>query len=199
MGPASLRGIKLARSRLKERNTSRLEVSLEYTPLWHRKTLRDSHSPTCSPAPSTRGATWAASSQKTRLARGAESPRLEAHMYTHRGSGARPGAIPLVAAETRLSRHQVFTVRLSHIQYVRAHAAPSMCSLRGRLAGAPKATLAARRTALAANRSCSSADKDHWGGTYMYIHIYMLGGRSACPLDASSFGRLKPQTLNPKP
>ena len=82
-------------------------------------------------------------------------------MKTDRESGVLPGTIPPEAAEARLSRHQVLTVRLSQIS---AQAASSMCSLRGRLAGVPKAALAARRTALDANLSCSSTDMDHRGG-----------------------------------
>ena len=104
-------------------------------PLWRRKTLRDSQSPHLTTGSSARGATLEAISQKTLLAKGLESPRVEAHMYTDRGSGVRPGVIPFEAAETRLSRHQVLTVRLSQMS---AHATPSMCSLRGRLAGEPK-------------------------------------------------------------
>ena len=59
-----------------------LKYPLRTPTLWHRKTLRDSQSP--------HGTTG---SQKTLLAKGAESPRLEAHMYTDRGSGAQPRAI----------------------------------------------------------------------------------------------------------
>ena len=80
----------------------------------------------------------------------AEAHLLAAHKYSPRGSGVRPGATPLVAAETRLSRHQFFTFLLSQM---RDQAAPSTCSLRGCLAGGPNAALAALQTALVARRS----------------------------------------------
>ena len=124
------------------------------------KTLRDSQSGPWQPE-ATKGATQAASSLKTELARAVGPARPEAHMKTQRGSGTRPGEIPLVAADTRLSRHQVLTVRLSQI---RPQARSSMYSLRGCLVGAPKAALAALHTALAVDLSCSSTDMHQGGG-----------------------------------